>query len=158
MEGRAFQDQGTVSYCHGCGADNEKGLRLKSYWDGDEAVCEWQPGPHHCGGRKENVYGGILASIMECHSVNLAIAHAYKREGRNLGSVPVVNYVTARLQVSYLLPTPIGEALQLRATLDKFEGRKTWVSCALSAGGQVRAQSEILAIRIYQAADSNQKS
>jgi len=149
----AFQDLGTVRHCFGCGADNGDGLQIKSHWDGDEAVCVWQPRPHQCGGRKEIVYGGILASIMECHSVNLAIAHAYKREDRALGSAPRVFYVTAQLQVSYLLPTPMGEPLHLRAKLNKVEGRKSWVSCALSAAGQVRAQAEILAIRVYRGAE-----
>jgi len=36
----AFQDQGSVHHCHGCGAANERGLRLKSYWEGDEAVAQ----------------------------------------------------------------------------------------------------------------------
>jgi hypothetical protein len=149
----AFQDLGTVRHCFGCGADNEDGLQIKSYWDGDEAVCVWQPRPHHCGGRREIVYGGILASIMECHSINLAIAHTYKREGRAPGSAPRVFYVTARLEVSYLLPTPMGEPVQLRAKLNKVEGRKSWVSCALSAAGKARAEAEILAIRVYRAAE-----
>ena len=42
MEEQAFQDQGSVSHCHGCGADNEKGLQIKSFWEGDEAVATWK--------------------------------------------------------------------------------------------------------------------
>jgi hypothetical protein len=145
----AFQDLGTVRYCFGCGADNGAGLQIKSYWDGDDAVCSWYPQPHHCGGRKEIVYGGILASIMECHSTNLAIAHAYRSEARAIGSAPRIFYVTGRLEVSYLLPTPMGEPLELRAKLNRVAGRKSWVSCGLSSAGQVRAQAEVLAIRVY---------
>jgi acyl-CoA thioesterase FadM len=60
-----------------------------------------------------------------------------------------VFYVTARLQVTYLHPTPMGEPLELRAKLTRVEDRKSWLSCTLAASGQVRAQAEILAIRIY---------
>lgn len=144
----AFQDQGSVHHCHGCGAANEKGLRLKSYWDGDEAIAYWQPEPHHCGGTKENLNGGIIASLIDCHSLNLAIAHAYRSEGRSIGSAPRIGYVTANLNVSYVKPTPIDEPIELRARVTKLEGRKAWVSCALSASGIVRATGEVLGIRV----------
>jgi len=41
MSQEAFQDKwpDEVSYCFGCGRNNEKGFQIKSYWDGDEAVC-----------------------------------------------------------------------------------------------------------------------
>ena len=81
MGERAFQDQGSVSHCHGCGADNEKGLQIKSFWEGDEAVATWKAQPHHCGGSKDIVNGGIVATLIDCHSLNLAIAHAYRAEG-----------------------------------------------------------------------------
>lgn len=148
MAEAAFQDQGAVHHCHGCGADNEKGLQLKSYWDGDEAVSAWRAQPHHCGGSKGIVNGGIIASLVDCHSLNLAIASAYRTEGRPIGSRPRIGYVTAQLNVSYLKPTPIHELLHLRARITRIEGRKAWVSCTLSAGGQVRVTGEVLGIRV----------
>ena len=144
----AFQDQGSVSHCHGCGADNEKGLQIKSYWDGDEAVATWKAQPHHCGGSKEIVNGGIIATLIDCHSINLAIAHAYRAERRPIGSAPRIGYVTGSLNVSYVRPTPIDEPLQLRARITKNEGRKAWMSCTLSAGGEVCATGEVLGIRV----------
>jgi len=67
-----------VLHCYGCGADNAKGLRIKSFWDGDEAVCRFKPEPHLCGGRKEIVNGGVVATLIDCHSLNLAVARAYR--------------------------------------------------------------------------------
>jgi acyl-coenzyme A thioesterase PaaI-like protein len=148
MAEAAFQDQGSVEYCHGCGADNEKGLQIKSYWDGEEAIATWRAQPHHCGGSKEIVNGGIIASLIDCHSLNLAIAHAYRSEGRPIGSAPRIGYVTGNLNVAYLKPTPIDQPLQLRARITKIEGRKAWVSCTLSAGGQLCATGEVLGIRV----------
>lgn len=148
MEDVAFQDQGSVKYCHGCGADNEKGLRIKSYWDGDEAVATWKAQAYHCGGTRENLNGGIIASLIDCHSLNLAIARAYREEQRPIGSAPRIGYVTANLNVSYLKPTPLEETIELRARVDKIEGRKTWIRCTLSAAGELRATGAVLGVRV----------
>ena len=148
MSNAAFQDQGAVHHCHGCGADNERGLRIKSYWDGEEAVATWQPQPHHCGGARETLNGGIIASLIDCHSLNLAIADAYRAEGRAIGSAPRIGYVTANLNISYKKPTPIDQPVDLRARITKRDGRKVWVSCALTASGEVRATGDVLGIRV----------
>lgn len=148
MSDLAFQDQGAVRHCHGCGADNERGLRIKSFWDGDEAVATWRAQSHHCGGTRENLNGGIIASLIDCHSLNLAIAQAYRAEQRPIGSAPRIGYVTASLNVSYRKPTPIDEAIHLRARVVRIEGRKAWVNCTLSAGGEVCATGEVLGIKV----------
>jgi acyl-coenzyme A thioesterase PaaI-like protein len=148
MSEQAFQDQGSVHHCHGCGADNPHGLRIKSYWDGDEAIATWRPQPHHCGGRKEIVNGGVIATLIDCHSLNLAIAHAYRAEQRPIGSAPRIGYVTGNLNISYLRPTPMGEPLQLRARITKIDGRKVWVNCTLSAAGEICATGEVLGVRV----------
>ena len=95
----AFQDQGSVRHCHGCGADNKKGLRIKSFWDGSEAIARWRARAHHCGGTAEILNGGIIASLIDCHSLNLAIASAYRAEQRPIGSAPRIGYVTAKMNV-----------------------------------------------------------
>jgi acyl-coenzyme A thioesterase PaaI-like protein len=148
MNEQSFQDQGAVNFCYGCGADNVNGLQIKSYWAGEGAVAHWRPKPHHCGGSKEIVNGGIIASLIDCHSLNLAIAHAYRSEGRPIGSGAKIGYVTANLNVRYERPTPIHEELELRASITRIEGRKTWISCTLSAGGQVCATANVLGIRV----------
>ena len=137
-----------MHHCHGCGPANEKGLRLKSYWDGDEAVAHWRAEPHHCGGTRENLNGGIIASLIDCHSLNLAIANAYRNQGRPIGSAPRIGYVTANLNVSYLKPTPLHEQIDLRARIAKLEGRKAWVDCTLRAAGVICATGAVLGVRV----------
>lgn len=148
MTERPFQDQGSVEHCYGCGADNDSGLRIKSYWDGDEAVATWKAQPHHCGGRKDIVNGGVIATLIDCHSLNLAIADAYRREQRPIGSAPRIGFVTGQLSISYRKPTPINEALRLRARITKIDGRKIWLTCTLSAAGEVCVTGEVLGIRV----------
>ncbi len=148
MGKKSFQDQGAVIHCFGCGADNENGLKLKSYEDGEGAVAEWRPRPHHCGGFHEYVSGCIIASLIDCHCVNLATAKAYKNAGRAIGSPPRINCVTANINVSFLKPAPIKETLHLKAHIKKIEGRKTWIECRLTANGELCAKGEVLSITL----------
>jgi len=141
--------------CWGCGRNNPDGLYLKSYWDGDEAVAHFMPQPQHTG-HKGVLNGGIIATLMDCHCMGLAMAHAHRLEGRLIGSPPLITYVTASLKVDYLKPTPLGR-VELRARVERVDGRKTWMSCHLLAGGQVTARAEVLGVRIAEppaAADS----
>jgi acyl-coenzyme A thioesterase PaaI-like protein len=148
MSEASFQDQGAVRHCHGCGADNQYGLRIKSFWDGDEAIAVWRAQPHHCGGTAENLNGGIIASLIDCHSLNLAIAHAYRSERRPIGSAPRIGYVTANLNVSYQKPTPVDQPIHLRARITEIDGRKARVHCTLSVAGDVRVIGEVLGVRV----------
>lgn len=148
METKSFQDQGSVSGCYGCGPDNHHGLQLKSFWDGDQSVAHFTPKPYHCAGSPDIVYGGLQISLMDCHSCNFAIARHYREEGRPIGSEPKIFCVTAQLNISLRKPVPIGVELELRAELKSAEGRKTWVRCQLIAQGEVRAEGEILVIRL----------
>ena len=149
MAQSAFQDLlGAHNHCYGCGAINEHGLQIKSYWDGLDAVCNWQPQPYHCAGATQVVNGGIIASLIDCHSINLAMADAYRRTNRPIASQPYLWYVTANLNVTYLHPTPINHLLHLHAKVVKIEGRKTWVHCTLAAGGQTTATGEVLGIAL----------
>lgn len=147
MTEKPFQDQGSVAHCYGCGADNEKGFRIKSYWDGDETICTWQPSPHHCAGSENILNGGVIASLIDCHSINTAIAHHYKTENRPIGSSPLIYVVTASLNVTYLRAVDISKPIKLRARLVKNEGRKSWIESTLSSEGEICAEGKVLAVR-----------
>lgn len=144
-----FQDQGATTLCYGCGPANERGLQVKSRWDGEDAVGAWTAEPHHCGGTREVVNGGVIATLLDCHSMNLAIARAYRDEGRPIGSAPRVFFVTASMTINYRRPTPLGKPLELRASIRKVQGRKTFLTCTLSCEREVCAEAEVLAVRIH---------
>jgi len=148
MDEPAFQDLIPGNHCWGCGPLNEQGLQIKSRWDGDEAVCIWRPSPQHAAGPKHILNGGIIATIIDCHSVCLAIAGHYRVEERPMDGEPGIWCVTAALQISYLRPTPIAGAVELRARVKEAKGRKTIVTCSLYAGGDERATAELVAIRV----------
>jgi len=148
----AFQDDlGDIGFAHcwGCGAKNEHGLRIKSYWaaDSDEAVCTWQPAPYHVAS-PGIVSGGIIATIMDCHSAATACAAAYRAQGRPISADIPLTYVTASMQVTYLRPTPSTAPVQLRAHVTAMTERKITVACALYSGVTECARAEVVAARV----------
>jgi len=148
MYKRAFQDYLYKNQCWGCGSNNEKGLQLKSYWSGEESVCAWMPGSQHMAGPTNILNGGIIATVIDCHSVCTAIAAAYREEGRGMDTVPFIWYVTASIKIDYHRPAHIDKPVDLRARIKKIEGRKTLVSCSLFSNQIECAKGEVLAIRV----------
>jgi acyl-coenzyme A thioesterase PaaI-like protein len=148
MPGVALQDQFKGNTCFGCGPTNEKGLQIKSHWDGDETVCTFQPQPHHNAGSERILNGGIIATIIDCHCVWTAVAHAYRRENRAADSHPPIECVTASLNVNYLKPTPIDEPVVLRARVTETKGRKIVVSCTLSSKRRECCRGEVVAVKV----------
>ena len=149
MTQKAFQDYypDHFSHCYGCGRLNEHGLQIKSYWEGDEAVTRFTPKPYHTA-IPDYVYGGLIASLIDCHSTGVAAAAAYRAEGREMDTEPPYRYLTASLHVDYLRPTPIDGLLEVRATVKEIKGRKVVIASTLSAGGEVCAHGEVIAIQV----------
>ena len=144
----AFQDELRGNHCWGCGADNPDGLHLKSAWDGAEAVARWTPSPAHAAGPLHVVNGGIIATLLDCHGVCTAIADAYRREGRPIGSDPDIWFATTSMRVDYLRPTPIDAELELRASIHQSPGDRAAVGCTLTAGGKERARAVVESVRV----------
>ncbi len=149
MTQKAFQDYypDHWSQCYGCGRLNPHGLQIKSYWDGDETVATFHPQPYHTA-IPGYVYGGLIASLIDCHATGTAAAAAYRAEGRAMDTQPPFRFVTASLHVDYLHPTPIDETLELRGQVREIKGRKVVVAVTLSAAGKVCAQGEVVAVSI----------
>ncbi len=149
MTPKAFQEYypDNFAQCYGCGRLNEHGLHIKSYWDGDEAVCVFEPKPYHTS-IPGYVYGGLIASLIDCHCTGTASAAAYRAEGREMGSDPPRRFVTASLHVDYLQPTPIDTLLEVRAKVKEIKGRKIVVTATLRAGGKPCARGELVAVQV----------
>ena len=149
MEQPAFQDfyPDEWSYCYGCGRLNADGLQIKSRWDGDESVCVFTPRPEHIA-IPGYVYGGLIASLSDCHSTGTAAAAVYQAQGRPMDSLPPLRFLTAALHVDYLRPTPLGVPLEVRGRVKEVKGRKVVVASTLSAEGRVCARGEVVAVQV----------
>ena len=146
---KAFQDYypDELSYCYGCGRLNDHGHHLQTYWDGDETVSHFTPESFHTA-IPGYVYGGLIASVIDCHGTGTAAAAAYKAEGRTMDTLPPFRFVTASLHVDYLRPTPLGPPLELRGVIKEVKGRKVVVSITLSVEGTVTAKGEVVAVQM----------
>jgi acyl-coenzyme A thioesterase PaaI-like protein len=150
MEEKPFQDYYPDEYAHcfGCGRLNKDGLHLKSYWDGEESVCRYTPPSYFTGGVPHNLYGGMIASLMDCHSAATAAATKQREEGLSPEGKPLSRYVTASLKVDFLKPTPMNTELELRAVIKEMKEKKTVVSVTLTAAELVCARGEVVLVQL----------
>lgn len=146
---KALQDfyPDDFAQCYGCGRHNNNGHQIKTYWDGDETVTLYTPEDYHIA-IPGFVYGGVLASIIDCHgtgSGSLAIA---KERAINLSEFNAPRCVTASLSVNYHKPTPIGTELEIRGYIKEIKGKKVIVEAKLFAKGILTVSGEIIVIEV----------
>jgi acyl-coenzyme A thioesterase PaaI-like protein len=146
---KAFQDYypENLSHWYGCGSKNSHGHRIKTYWVGDETVTHFTPEPFHTA-IPGYTYGGLLASLIDCHGTGTAAAAMYRQEGRDLGTLPAFRFVTGSLHVDYLKPTPISEPLEIRGRVKEIKGRKVVEEATVYARGVATARGEVVAIQM----------
>ena len=149
MPEKAFQDYypDNIAHCYGCGRLNEHGHQIKSFWDGEETVAHFTPEPYHIA-IPGYVYGGLLASLIDCHGTGTAAAAMYRAEGRSMDSEPGFRFVTGSLHVDYLKPTPLGISLEIRGRVKEIRGRRVVVEEWIVANGEITVRGEVLAVQM----------
>jgi acyl-coenzyme A thioesterase PaaI-like protein len=149
MNEQAFQDfyPDTLAQCFGCGRNNPQGHRIRTFWEGDETVTRFRPEPYHTA-IPGFVYGGLIASLIDCHCTGTAAAAMYRAEGREPGREPPFRFVTASLHVDYLKPTPLGGELVIRGRAKEIRGRKVVVEATVHAEGVATARGEVVAVQM----------
>ncbi|MCP4722802.1 MAG: PaaI family thioesterase [Desulfobacteraceae bacterium] len=149
MTDKAFQDYypDEFSHCYGCGRLNDRGLQLKSYWDGDESVALFQPEKKHMA-VPGFVYGGLIASLIDCHCTGTAAAAAYREQGRAMDTEPGLRFVTASLHVDYLAPTPLASQLEVRGIVTELTQKKVVIEAKVMAEGKVCAKGKVVAVQL----------
>jgi acyl-coenzyme A thioesterase PaaI-like protein len=129
----SLQDQfAPNSICFGCGPSNAKGLKIKSFVQGDVITGRFTPEPYHHA-FPGVLYGGTIASILDCHC-NWS-ACWYLMQHLQTEHLPCM--VTAELTVKYLKPTPMDTALELKSILSLIEKKKVIVQGELSIAGTI---------------------
>jgi len=146
-QAQALQDwyPDDFSHCFGCGRLNAHGHQLKTRVEGEETVSLFRPSPEHMA-VPGFVYGGLLASLLDCHGMATASAAALREAGHSVGEAPSPRYVTAMLHVDFVRPTPVGHVLEIRGRLEEFTSRKVKVSAWIMADGETTARASIVAV------------
>lgn len=138
-------------HCWGCGSKNEGGLHLKSFpsEDGSECVCHFTPEEEYTGGVPANLYGGLISMIFDCHGTASAAWFNHHNNGLTLDENTVITrYITGRLEVDFLSPTPMGKEVTVTAKAEEIGERKIIVSMVMEADGKDRAKAKIVAVRV----------
>lgn len=148
MNGKAIQEYypDDLNLCYGCGQRNEHGLQLKSYLAGAETVAHFTPRSYHTA-VPGYVYGGLIASLIDCHATGTASAAAYHAARREMGTDPPLRFLTASLHVDYLKPTPMGVSLEIHGRVKEIKGRKVVVEVTVSARDETTARGEVVAVQ-----------
>jgi acyl-coenzyme A thioesterase PaaI-like protein len=155
----AFQDRypDNVAHCYGCGRLNKHGHQIKTEWDGDETVTRYTPQPYETS-VPGFAYGGLIASLIDCHSTGTAAAAMYRQEERDLDTLPAFRFVTGSLHVDYLNPTPIDGPIEIRGRVKEIKGRKVIVETSVLAGGVTTARGKVVAVQMPESFRAAQES
>lgn len=136
------------AHCFGCGPANPQGLHLKSYLVGERTEARFTPPAMYSGGYPGNVYGGMIASLLDCHGTASAAVYACRDQGRQMGDDgPPIRFVTASLKVDFRRPTPLNCELLITGSLRAIEGRKAIIDLSLQAGDLVCCTGEMVAVQ-----------
>lgn len=136
-----------VAHCYGCGRLNEEGLHVRTHWQNGVGTARFTPRPYHLA-MPGYVYGGLLASLVDCHGIGTAAAAAMERSGERPGRDESPRFVTGSLRVDYLKPTPVDRELVLTARPVELGDRKVRVEVEVRAGEAVTVRGEVLAVRM----------
>jgi acyl-coenzyme A thioesterase PaaI-like protein len=124
--------------CFGCGHANGRGLRIQSFARGSdpfgEVVMEWMPESHH-EAFDQVLNGGIIGTLMDCHSNWTAVWHLMCREGLD----KAVPCVTADFHVRMRRPTPSRQKVRVTARAVESEGKRVKVEATLTSDGVTTA-------------------
>lgn len=143
----AIQDEyaDDFAWCYGCGRLNEAGLHLRTGWDGDKTVTIYQPREEHKA-IPGFIYGGLLASLVDCHGTGSAAIFLHRKNGHEPGDgVEAPRFVTASLHVDYLKPTPANTILKAVGIIEEIHPKKYKVTTKVYANDTVVVTGEVVA-------------
>lgn len=131
--------------CFGCGPANDKGLRIRSFQEGDEFTCTWQPATMH-EAFPGMLNGGIVGALLDCHC-NWAAA-IFLMQQRGAASPPCT--VTAEYAIKLRRPTQTSGPVLLRAKVVESSADRARVQGTLEAGGKVCATCDGLFVAVQE--------
>lgn len=138
-------------HCWGCGADNPEGLHLKSYpsEDGTHCIVKHTPGSKYTGGVPKNLFGGLMATIFDCHGTASAAWFSHREKGLELTEDTTIGrFITARIEIDYISPVPMDKELTVISTAEEITDRKVIVKEELVVDGEVRARARVVAVAV----------
>lgn len=144
----AIQDEYAdgFAWCYGCGRLNKEGHHFRTKWDGEQTVTLYEPKKVHTA-IPGFVYGGLIASFVDCHGTGSASLALHRKNGFEPGSgEEPPRFVTASLHVDYVKPTPQGVVLKAIGVVEEIHPKKFKVTTEVYAGETLCATGEVIAV------------
>ena len=138
-------------HCWGCGPKNDMGLHLKSYPSEDKKTVKAKiiPDKMYTGGVPQNLFGGMIAMIFDCHGTASAAYFAHIDKGLEFDENTIIErFITARLEVDFKKPTPMNEEIEVIAEIEELGERKTIIRMKITAKEEVRAKAKMIAVKV----------
>ena len=138
-------------HCWGCGPKNDLGLHLKTYpsIDGKSCISRIKLENAYTGGVPSNVFGGMIATVFDCHGTASAAWFAHHQKGLELTESTVIGrFITARLEIDYLSPSPIEDEIVVTSTLEELGERKAIIAMEMTVATKVRAKARMVAVAV----------
>ncbi|QED49819.1 PaaI family thioesterase [Cytobacillus dafuensis] len=151
MEGKiqnAVQDYypDDFAWCYGCGRQNESGHHFRTVWLGEQTVTIYTPKQEHTA-IPGFVYGGLIASLIDCHGTGSAALALHRKNGHEIGDgTEPARFVTASLKVDFVKPTPLGVPLKAVGTVQEIHPKKWKVDVEVFVNDDVCARGEVVAV------------
>jgi acyl-coenzyme A thioesterase PaaI-like protein len=145
---KAIQDDypEDFAWCYGCGRLNEKGHHFRTGWDGEKTVTIYKPKEEHMA-LPGFVYGGLIASLIDCHGTGSAAIALHRKNGNEIGDgVEPPRFVTASLNVDFMKPTPAGVPLRAVGRVQEIHPKKWKVETEVFANEVLCARGQVVAV------------
>lgn len=144
----AIQDEypEDFSWCYGCGRLNKEGHQFRTGWHGEKTVTIYTPKQAHIA-LPGFVYGGIIASMIDCHGTGSAALALHRKNGHEVGEgAEPPRFVTASLQTSFIKPTPHGVTLKAIGIVEEIHPKRWRVTTDVYANDTLCAKGEVIAV------------
>ncbi|MCM3728216.1 PaaI family thioesterase [Neobacillus cucumis] len=145
---KAIQDEypDDFAWCYGCGRLNGAGHHFRTGWEEDKTVTVYTPKPEHTA-LPGFVYGGLIASLIDCHGTGSASLALHRKNGFEPGEgKEPPRFVTASLNVEFLKPTPHDVQLKAIGTVEEIHPKKFKVVAEVFANNGLCARGEVIAV------------
>lgn len=145
---KAIQDEypDEFAWCYGCGRLNEEGHQFRTGWNGDHTLTIYTPQPEHKA-IPGFVYGGLIASLIDCHGTGSASLALHRKNGHEVGEgVEPPRFVTASLKVDFIKPTPQDVPLKAVGIITEIHPKKWKVDTEVYANDILCARGEVVAV------------
>jgi acyl-coenzyme A thioesterase PaaI-like protein len=134
------------AWCYGCGRLNEDGHQFRTGWHGEQTLTIYTPEKEHTA-IPGFVYGGLIASLIDCHGTGSAALALHRKNGHEVGDgAEPPRFVTASLKVDFVKPTPDGVPLKAVGTVTEIHPKKWKVDVEVFANDAVCARGEVVAV------------